>query len=215
MKWEILILTMSTRKDFLNRLLVFLGPQIVPGVKITIRTCDPKHTLGENREMMRRAATAEYINFIDDDDLVAPDYVDRILPLLDGVDQVGFECEVWSDNVKDQKRDFHVLKAGGWHENEWAFWRDISHLQPMRRELALAEPMEGGHGEDSRWADKMRGKVKTEHYIDKILYFYFFRSNKNRAKICPKCKSESTVRVEHGNWCNACGTLFEEHAEQK
>jgi len=61
----------------------------------------------------------------------------------------------------------------------------------------------------------MRGKVKTEHYIDRVMYYYLFRSNKNRGAKCPKCASLSTVRVEIGTHCNACGHEFNPEQERK
>jgi hypothetical protein len=170
--------------------------------------CDPSITLGENREMLRRESKGEYISQFDDDDLPSADHVSSVIPLLDGVDQIGWENELWIDGVKDPKRDYHTIKAGSWHDTEDAYYRDISHLQPMRRELAMSEPMEGGHGEDRRWAERMRGKVKTEYYIDRVMYYYMFRSNKNRANPCPHCGSISTVNVESGSHCNACGKEF-------
>lgn len=215
MNWDILILTMPTRKEFLRRLLTFLNPQLVPQVRVLIRMCDPHLTLGENRELLRRESSAEYISWVDDDDLISPHYVRKILPLLDGVDQIGFECEVWKDSVRVPKRDFHTLSAGSWHDTESSYYRDISHLQPMRRELSLLEPMEGGHGEDKRWADRMRGKVNTEHYIDDIMYYYLFRSNKTFAEPCPKCKGTITAKLEDRTQCNQCGNQFEFSPRQK
>jgi len=210
-KFEIMILTMATREKFLARMLDCLEPQLTPEVKVTIRLCDPQYTLGENREMLRRASVGEYIAFVDDDDVVACDYVKTILPLLDGVDIIGFECQLYVDGILEEKRDYHTITAGSWYNTDTAYYRDISHLQPIRREIALAASMEGGHGEDGRWADKMRalGVIKTEHYIpDKIMYYYLFRNGKNRGAICPKCGRDSTVMVEEGTHCNGCGTLF-------
>ena len=60
-----------------------------------------------------------------------------------------------------------------------------------------------------RWAERMRGKVKTEHYIDKVLYYYFFRSKKERSSACPRCNSPMTVKLEYCSFCNACGNQFE------
>jgi hypothetical protein len=159
--------------------------------------------------MLRRASKAEYICFIDDDDAVPEDYVSTILPLLDGVDYVGFQVQCYIDGVP-LSRTYHSLKYYGWSEDDKAFYRDISHINPMRRELALLEPMEGGNGEDQRWADRMRkrGVLKTEHVINRVMYNYLFRTKKNQAGECPSCKSESTVIVEHGSWCNSCGILF-------
>jgi hypothetical protein len=212
-KLEILILTMQTREKYLARILDCLQPQVTPEVKVTIRMCDPNYTLGENREMMRRASVGEYICFVDDDDVVPCYYVNTILPLLDGVDIIGFEAQLYVDGELDPHRDLHTITAGSWYNTETTFYRDISHLSPIRRELALAAPMEGGHGEDGRWADKMRtlGVLKTEHYIqDKIMYYYLFRNGKNRGPKCPHCqRNDCTVMVEAGVHCNGCGTLFD------
>lgn len=210
-KLEILILTMKTREKYLARILDCLEPQLTPEVKITIRLCDPEYTLGENREMMRQASTGEYIAFVDDDDAVPCYYVSAILPLLDGVDIIGFECQLYVDGTLDTKRDYHTITAGSWYNTPTAYFRDISHLSPIRREIALASPMEGGHGEDGRWADRMRalGVIKSEHYIDRIMYHYLFRNGKNRGPKCPHCqRDDCTVMVEQGVHCNGCGTLF-------
>jgi hypothetical protein len=126
------------------------------------------------------------------------------------VDIVGFECSLFVDGELDPKRDYHTITAGSWYNSETAYYRDISHLSPIRREIALASPMEGGHGEDGRWADRMRalGVIKTEHYIGRVMYFYLFRNGKNRGAICPNCGRDSTVMVEIGTHCNACGHIF-------
>jgi hypothetical protein len=67
-----------------------------------------------------------------------------------------------------------------WSEDENGFYRDLSHLNPIRRELMKQVSLEGGFGEDRRWAKKMRKLevVKTEHFIDEVMYRYYFRSKK-------------------------------------
>ena len=123
---------------------------------------------------------AGVINFIDDDDLVPEDYVATILPLLDGVDYIGHRIQFYLDGALDRPI-FHSLKYHGWTTVGGVHYRDISHVNPMRRELALAVPMEGGVAEDFRWAANLRatGLVKTEHYIDRAMYLYYFRTNKD------------------------------------
>jgi len=180
MKLDILVLTQPSRKEFLRRFWLRLEPQLTTSeVGFHMRMFDQAMSLGENREFMRQASKGEYICFCDDDDLLSEDYVSTILPLLDGVDYVGFQVEGWQDGVK-MKPTFHSLRYKDWHEDQHGFYRDISHLNPIRRELALLEPMEGDFGEDHRWADRLRarGVVKTEHYINRVMYFYHFRSGK-------------------------------------
>ena len=149
--------------------------------------------VGDSRESLRRLSSGEYICFLDDDDLIAPDYVSTILPLLDGIDQVGFEVKAFRDH-EPIAPTIHSLACGNWSEETGfapgtskqkittKYLRDISHINPMRRDLALACPMSGGVGEDHRWADGMRktGLVRTEHYISSgPMYFYLWRTRKN------------------------------------
>jgi hypothetical protein len=181
-KWSILVLTQPTRKFFLGRLLRVLEPQVKehPEIELLVRESDPEMVLGENRERLRQASTGEYLNFVDDDDLVATDYVARIFPLLDGVDYVGFRLQQFVDG-KHLPPTFHSLVHERWRFDDKGFYRDISHLNPMRRDLALSVAMTGGRGEDARWSDAVRAKriVKTEHYVEETMYFYYFRSNKS------------------------------------
>lgn len=180
MRWEILILTLPDRKQYLARLMDHLWPQVRKYMDVVsrVRYSDPSLTLGMNRELLRMSSQAEYICFVDDDDMVVDDYVDTIYPLLNR-DYVGFNVEYTVDG-KTQKPTLHSLKYRGWWEDDKGYYRDISHLNPMRRELAMECSMEGGPGEDSRWADAMRtlGHVKEEHYIDRNMYRYLYRSNK-------------------------------------
>lgn len=210
MKLDILVLTMPTRKEFLARLVCILQPQIdYKNASVLYRICDPKYTLGENRDMLRRCSQGEYIVFIDDDDVVPSDYVSTILPLLDGVDYIGYDVQCSIDG-KMMPVTHHSLQYAGWYEDENGFYRDISHINPMRRVLALLEPMEGGHGEDKRWADRMRARsvLKAEHYIPRVMYEYQFRSEKHYTETCPKCGSKSVVRLEFHNFCNRCSFTF-------
>lgn len=202
MRWQILIVTQPSRREMLSQLLSLLEPQLAalglnkfdqvdvlihethPNVHVPFPNAD----IGDIREHVRKKSEGDYINFLDDDDLVAPNYVSSILPLLDGVDQVGFELEMYSGREK-MAPVYHSLIHGNWTNPSNgrvgvgnAFCRDISHINPMRRELALQVPMSGGIGEDCRWAQAMRGKVKTEHYIDTgPLYYYLWRPNKRDA----------------------------------
>jgi hypothetical protein len=183
LKWNILILTMPSRLAYLMRLKSVLDPQLCPSVEVTIRTSDPKMTRGANRVELMKQSEAEYINFLDDDDLVPEDFVESILPLLDGVDYIGFQVQLYyggpEQNVKELPT-FHSLRYPQWSSTNEGHYRDLSHLNPIKRELALqaADAMARGNGnEDVMWADAMRGLgiVKTEHYVDKIMYHYYCR----------------------------------------
>jgi glycosyltransferase involved in cell wall biosynthesis len=181
-RWSILILTQASRAGYLHKLLNVLVPQVrnLPEVDVEIRVFDNSMDLGANRQAMIDKCEAEYVSFVDDDDLVSENYVSMIYPfLLGGIDMVGFRVYMTFDGVP-QKPVIHSLACGGWREDGAAYYRDISHLNPMRRELVKQVPLEGGFGEDARWAAKMRelGIVRTEHFIDQDLYHYLYRTKK-------------------------------------
>ena len=193
MKWQIIILTKSERREFLDQLLSCLEPQInklglnkFEQVDILIHTDNWKEPpyigVGGKREVARKKATGDYICWFDDDDLPAPDYISSILPLLDGIDYIGFNLETYVDK-RYIGPTYHSLRHSGWTDDyhDPAHFRDISHLNPMRRELAMLKPFGGPIGEDHRWADSLRGLVKTEHNVDRVLYYYFSRTKKNDA----------------------------------
>jgi hypothetical protein len=177
MKLQILILTQPSRRFFLEQLLAMLIPQ---GADVCVQQLDERLSLGENRQALIESATADYICHFDDDDLPATDYVETILPLLDGIDYVGFKVRGYEDYVP-MPMTYHSLGYDGWWNDSHGYYRDISHLNPMRRTLALQQKMSGGVGEDCRWAAAMRGKVKTEHFVDRVLYHYLMRSRKDDA----------------------------------
>ena len=118
---------------------------------------------------------------MDDDDAVSPNYISSIVPLLDGVDYIGFEIAMYLNHERI-KPAYHSLNTKEWTEDENGYYRDIGHVNPMRRELALQRPMTGGIGEDARWACEMRGLVKTQHYIREPLYVYLWRQPKDDAR---------------------------------
>jgi hypothetical protein len=181
MKWSILILTMPERKELLGRLLDCLAPQAekYPLVEVMVKTSDPKKTVGEMRTEMIQKALGEYVSFVDDDDLVSSHYVESIYPLLDGVDYIGFPVNTYRDGTF-YGTAYHSLKYRNWNSDQGFPARDISHLNPIRRELALQAPLVGHLDEDHRWAIAMRELkiVKTEHYIPEAMYFYYIRTRK-------------------------------------
>jgi hypothetical protein len=231
MKWSILILTQPSRGAFLKRLQDRLMPQVKKrtSVQVLQRMFDPALDLGSNRQALLEEAEGDYVNFIDDDDLVPSDFVPTILPLLDGVDYIGFQLQCSIDGEK-LPLTIHSLDYDGWSQDDKGYYRDISHINPIRRELALRAKMEGGFGEDQRWADRMRalGIVKTQHFIERIMYEYLYRSNKSEtnppssptrafltetpSENCPVCNATCVVLCGHGKGsgkrCTQCGYAF-------
>ncbi len=180
MRWSILVATLGRRGDRFKSLMDSLIPQVekYPDIEVLAYSNNMEHPLGEIRQALVTYAKGDYTNFLDDDDQVPDYYVDEIYPLLDGdVDYIGFAMRCVQDGI-ELKETFHSLKYTEWSDDDKGFYRDISHLNPVRRELALQADFRKSDGpEDVSWSDQMRGKVKTEHYIDKEMYRYFANSS--------------------------------------
>ena len=86
-------------------------------VEIMVKMYDPKMEVSGNRQQMVEESTAEYVSFVDDDDLVAKDYVEKIYPLLDGVDYIGFQVETTIDG-KPTLPAYHSLKYPQWYSGQ-------------------------------------------------------------------------------------------------
>lgn len=186
MNWSILILTQPSRRDFLARLLKCLAPQLhgrKHEIELLVKEFDSFFSIGANRQALVEKAKGEYITFVDDDDLVAKDYVAKLLALMDGADYVGFNVECYSDGVFLALAK-HSLRYERWFTgDDGVLYRDLSYMNPIRRELARRSVIEGGFGEDLRWAARLReiGCVKTENYLDEVMYYYYHRTNKAEA----------------------------------
>lgn len=178
-KLSILIPTVVTRADEFSRLLKKLEPQVRQyegDIEVLIYWNNFEIPLPRLRQEMLKAATGEYVVFIDDDDMVSNDYCEQIMPLLDGVDHIGMKL-FFTSNGKRMKPVYHTIKAEGWYENNDGFYRQITAKDPIRRELALKGDygngnFERGISEEEAWAKDVVPHVKTEHFIDKEIYHY-------------------------------------------
>lgn len=140
---------------------------------IEVLIADQDWPLSEKRQWCLDSAKGEYFCFIDDDDMVAENYVEAIYPLLDGVDYIGFQVQFYWDK-EPWKPTFHSLRYGTHtiESDENGFYRGVSHLNPIRTVIARQGRYEGGYGEDNRWSAQVN--PETEHYVDQVMYHYYF-----------------------------------------
>ncbi len=176
MIWSILVATLARRSDLLARVMSDLAPQMPPGgVEVVAYRNHGEIPLCDIRQALVEDAHGDYLCFVDDDDRLPPYYVDMVLPLLDGtVDYVGWRMQAYVHG-QPLKPTYHTLDAGGWWETDQAYYRDVSHLNPVRTELArCCDFRRGVVPEDVSWSDQMRTYVKTQHLCgDQIMYHYY------------------------------------------
>ncbi len=183
--WTICIATVPPRAHHLDRLLKVLLPQIEKHkgkIELLIFWNNFEYSLGFLRQAMLEEAKGQYINHLDDDDLVPDDYCDTILPLLDGVDYIGHKVKLF-DLGKEMPPVFHSLKYTEWTQDDDGYYRGVTHLNPTRTALARESsfPVEYNIGEDAAWATGMKGRCKTEHFIDRFMYTYFHAGDESVA----------------------------------
>lgn len=184
-KWTIAIPSVPARRILRTRLLDVIDPQVAEydDIELLILEDNRMRDLGPKRQALIDIAQGEYISFIDDDDLVAEDYVNTIYPLLRNVDCVGFTGQISIEGAP--WKDVFYSKDNGWEETSEGYLRPPQHLTPVKTELVKQIPYTGHSREDFEWAEAMKnaGLLKTENVTTKKLYQYFATSKYNRTGV--------------------------------
>lgn len=147
-------------------------------------------SVGRKRNILLSCAQGEYFAFIDDDDRVAPDYVDMLLAAIDqhpGVDVICFRQKCTHIGTKKVEWCQYSLKnVYSSHEtspNQWE-WRGLpAHTMCWRTDLVQeVEFPEGNFGEDTGWVAKACERARTEAQLDWVGYFYDFDAAKSETR---------------------------------
>lgn len=173
----ILIATVGERHEKFKKLVHKLMKQVEPHqgkARILVYWNNYEFPLSEIRQDLVEQADSDYICFVDDDDDVPDYYVDEIMKAIEtNPDYVGWRQQLWHDGEK-MKPTYHSLRYRDWSEDDKGWYRDISHLNPIKRDIALKVSfvVDKGIAEDQPWAKRIAPWVETEVYIDKVMYFY-------------------------------------------
>jgi Glycosyl transferase family 2 len=186
---SILIPTLESRAAFLAELMSVLTPQLTSDVEVLTEIDSGTMSIGQKRNALLQRASSEYVCFVDDDDLVASDYVEKILAAAaSGPDCVGMHLLHFVDGVL-AGFSYHSIKYATWHQSTdrstgyIRYYRNPNHLNPVRREHAVRCPFpDVSFGEDRAYSMQVRTFLKTERYIVEPIYYYLFRRAKGTAK---------------------------------
>jgi hypothetical protein len=152
-----------------------------------------QRTVGEKRDALLRAARGDYIAFVDDDDMIAPDYVTSILQKIRsapdvitfrqeasvngetaivefrlGSDNAPFKCGMRNAEcgIKTKNSEFRIPNSEFVRRNAW-------HVCAWRRTLAIQSHFPSlNYGEDWAFAEPLCKIAKSEEHIDKVLHYY-------------------------------------------
>lgn len=188
-KLSILICSLNGRAKYLERLKKILGLQIfkyINEVEVLVSCDNGERSIGAKRDALIRKATGEYVAFIDDDDTVSGDYIEKILQAIETKpDVVGMCLLMYTDGVNPQLSTHSLKYTTWWDEPDPAkpgnkrYYRNPNHLNPVKREHAIKAGFPDiSMCEDRRYSADILPFLKTEVYIESPIYNYLVRSHK-------------------------------------
>lgn len=181
--WNILIATLGERRDRFARLLDQLLPQVeaYPEVTVTALWNNGEEGIGEIRHRLLAQSRSDYVSFVDDDDEVPDYFVRRVVEVLtaEEPDYVGWTMQCYVDGVK-MKPTRHSIIFDGWTEDENGYYRDVSHLNPIRTEIARRGDFRVELPEDRSWAAQVAPFLHYETYVTDVMYHYHSSSTDTR-----------------------------------
>lgn len=175
-KLSILIATMPIRAHKLANLRQVLDRQLTPEVEV-ITDISMNYNIGIKRNKLLGLASGKYIVFQDDDDLIASDYIEKILNAIETEpDCIGISGVITTNGRNEMQ--WHISKDFKmWHQRGNIYYRTPNHISPVKRELALAAGFpEISFGEDYEYSMRLLPMLKTEVKIPGTLYHYRYES---------------------------------------
>lgn len=177
---SVLLPTVISRCDLFAKLHAEVQRQAANKPVEVIVACDNKEiSIGKKRQNLLEQATGDYVCYIDDDDWIAADYVDRILAALEpNPDCVGFLIECTTNGGNRQKAIASMrYKKWGEQRDGFAHVRSPYQKTPIRRTLALKAGFPDlRYGEDRIFSTAVTALIQTEQFVNAILYYYRYRA---------------------------------------
>ena len=158
-------------------------------VEVLVLLDDRKRSIGHKRNALVLIAQGAFVAFVDDDDRVASDYVDRLLKKIgDGENTLQPDVivfDVWVSGYHERLGLSDRLCSYDLdHEHQTLvdrYHRKPNHLMAWRTELVKQVPFsDSSSGEDTDWAQRICGRFKgmlRQERINKVLYSYDFDTN--------------------------------------
>ncbi len=152
---------MPSRRYQLATLQNILSSQITNEVQV-ITDFSMAYNIGTKRNNLLSLATGKYVVFIDDDDIISNDYIEKILKACKkNTDCIGISGVMVVDGLK--KINWHISKEyKTWHDEGGVYYRTTNHISPVKRELALMVGFpETTFGEDFDFSMRLLPLLKT------------------------------------------------------
>lgn len=130
-------------------------------------------SIGAKRNALARIARGRYLQFVDDDDRIAPDMFRTVLDATrHDADVITFHASVTLDGGP-AKLCRYSLEFERDYDTPEEYRRLPNHICAVKRDHVLATGFpDVSVGEDADFAARLRPLLRTEHRIDRVLYHY-------------------------------------------
>ena len=173
---SILICSLESRAGQLATLQKELKRQQTTEVEILTELDAGELSIGAKRQALMERSKGDFIVSIDDDDLVAADYMSSILYILHNkiVDCIGIQGIIREPLRREQDRNFYCdLKYKDAFFGFGRAYLPILHICPILRTIAIKERYPFiSCGEDGQWLAKVSKHLKTQEIINRPIYVY-------------------------------------------
>lgn len=182
MKLSVLICNTDTRLDkFLPKIVHELTSQAMgKEVEILWLGDNKNRTVGEKRNNLISISKGEYFCFVDDDDMVAPTYIDDILRMIEKApDVITFQAYRYH-NGKMDRIVIYDMRYPKDENKQGRYQRIPNHLCVWKKsKVDKIKFINSNYGEDSDWALRVKNHcdIKKQSEIKRPLYFYYFNEN--------------------------------------
>lgn len=177
--------SVGVRNDHLSRMLGMLAPQVdaqFGDVEVVIYWDNFEAGLGAARQALLDDARGRWVSFVDDDDEVPGYFVDKVMgALATDPDYVGWRQQLYVDGRAD-KPTFHSLRHDRWWDDRYGYYRHVSHLNPIRTDMARLGRFDRRVPEDADWAEQVHARISRrpnlrEVFIDEVMYLYRYSAD--------------------------------------
>jgi glycosyltransferase involved in cell wall biosynthesis len=174
MKLSILIATTRQRSEVFGKLYAYLLQQINQQVEIVVLADDKQLSIGAKRQRLLQMAQGDYVAFVDDDDWLPPDYVDRLLQAMaQQPDCIGFLIDCSFNGTHKMAIGSNRYQAWAENMDGYDYVRTIYHKTPVKRQLALQAGFKDmRYGEDHDYSRRLKPLLQTEVFVDRVMYYY-------------------------------------------
>lgn len=178
-KLSVLICSLPERGEKLQRLMQIVHPQLDRYWK-TVRfyvNMDTEISIGAKRNKLVNDCAGEYCCFLDDDDLISLDYLEKITEAIEsGSDCIGINGIITFNN-QYPRHFFHTIEVDEWYTNGHEYYRTPNHLNPIKRDIVkqVMFNANSSFGEDIEFSKQVKRFLHTETLIDSPIYYYLYQ----------------------------------------